>query len=681
MMRHRLADRLILTATLALLAGAEPPRGDAQGVGAWVGLEVILSYGAEFKADARVGVEAPPGQGPARTSTDDRAIRVYRVKDINGPRLRLVPRAGERGPSGWVQYTQVVHYPRAIEYFTAELRKNPAPRIYVDRARCRLKRGETSLAMADLDEAIRLDPGLALAHSVRGAAWRLEKRPDRSLADLDEAIRLDPKFAEAYLIRAIVHREKKEHDRAIGDASEAIRLDPEEARAYRERGLARAGKREFDEAVADFSEAIRLDPKDPAAYDDLAWLCATCPEAKHRDGPRAVQAAARASALTDHANSAVLDTLAAAYAEAGDFARAVDWQQKCVYLEDDPKRKEECGSRLKLYREKTPYRSDPEATASRPDPDPCDSLAADEDELPPGATSDESAERRAEQRALGLGLRPFRTVRSEHFVAVGNAPEAYLRIALHDCEAVARDYLDYYSARGFAVAFPDRPMAIVVLEDERAFARFLGLPTRQTYLGRTVPSGPALGVYDRKRNWLVLQDFRNVPASPSGTSARGNHQVVLAHEVTHQLTFNSGLLDREGDLPNSLVEGLAAYGEVRRPYARSAPGQLNRRRLDDLAHAQRAAGWIPVRLLLTDESWRNDMISPKSDLVYAEGWLLTHYLMSDPENTRAFRKYLDTIRIRRDPDHRLDDARAALGDLDALDVALRRHALTLLKQP
>jgi hypothetical protein len=75
------------------------------------------------------------------------------------------------------------------------------------------------------------------------------------------------------------------------------------------------------------------------------------------------------------------------------------------------------------------------------------------------------------------------------------------------------------------------------------------------------------------------------------------------------------------------------------------------------------------------------MTSPKSDLAYAEGWLLTHYLMSDPEGTRAFRRYLDTIRGRRDSDHRLEDARAALGDLDALDVALKRHSLTLLKQP
>jgi protein O-mannosyl-transferase len=64
-------------------------------------------------------------------------------------------------------------------------------------------------------------------------------------------------------------------------------------------------------------------PDSPRMLDELAWLLATYPDAKSRDGTQAVQLAERACALTDRRIPALLDTLAAAYAEAGDFSRAI----------------------------------------------------------------------------------------------------------------------------------------------------------------------------------------------------------------------------------------------------------------------------------------------------------------------------------------------------------------------
>jgi tetratricopeptide (TPR) repeat protein len=705
-MKHHRAVRPIVFAIMGLLTGGEPPRGFAQTGGAWVGLEVITRYGTELKPGVVAWDDPSRGPGPAKSETDKTARRIYRVQEINRPWLRLVPVV--KGPSGWVQSTQVIPYLKAIDYFTAELRKDSAPHIYIDRASCWLKRGEIDSAKADLDEAIRLDPLSVTAHLIRGLAWLLEKRHDRAIADFDEAIRIDPKCAEAYIDRATSYRLKHESDRAIADLSEAIRLNPDDTRAYQQRGrcwaikqdydkaiadlseairlnphtpvthrmraICRERKREFAGALADLSEAVRLDPRYASGQNDRAWLSATCPEAEFRDGPRAVRAATLASELTDYSDPAALSTLAAAYAEAGDFAGAIAWQQKVIYLEADRKRKESLRSRLKLYQEKTPYRGGPEAAARRDSeaavPEPGETPA--EDVPLPGPAPDEPLERIAEERALGLGLKPFRSVRSGHFVAVGNAADSYLRVALRDCEAVARDYQEYYQARGFPVSFPDRPMTVVVLEDQRAFARFRG---------RTGPTGPVAGIYDREKNWLVVQDFRNLSRSQLAASSWGTNLQVLAHEATHLLTFNTGLLDREGDLPVFLVEGLATYGEVRRPDARSLPGQLNHRRLDDLTHARRSTGWIPIQRLLSDDGWQRNVGMPKSDMAYAEGWLLTDYLISDPGRTQALRNYLDAIRGRRDPSRRLEDARAALGDLDALDVALKGHASKLLAQP
>ena len=52
----------------------------------------------------------------------------------------------------------------------------------------------------------------------------------------------------------------------------------------------------------------------------------------------------------------MLDTLAAAYAEAGDFDSALKWQAKAIALETDAKEKAEYGERLKLYQAKKPFR-------------------------------------------------------------------------------------------------------------------------------------------------------------------------------------------------------------------------------------------------------------------------------------------------------------------------------------
>jgi Flp pilus assembly protein TadD len=76
-------------------------------------------------------------------------------------------------------------------------------------------------------------------------------------------------------------------------------------------------------ALADFDEAIRLAPNDSEAYRARAWIWATCPDANHRDGQRAVRSARTACELSGWKDARCLGTLAAAYAEPGDYDSAV----------------------------------------------------------------------------------------------------------------------------------------------------------------------------------------------------------------------------------------------------------------------------------------------------------------------------------------------------------------------
>jgi len=224
-----------------------------------------------------------------------------------------------------------------------------------------LAKGEFDKALADEDEAIRLDSRFTAAYLGRALVWEGKGEFDKALADYDEALRLDPKSAKVYSGRSFVWTEKGEFDKALADANEALRLDPRCDDAYLARGNAWRSKGDFDKAIADNSEAIQIQPRNSVAYNNRAVIWATCPDEKYRDAKRALESATRACELTDWNEGVALRTLAAAYAESGDFEAAVKWQEKSIELCTQEKDREKGRTRLQLYRASKPYREPPGA--------------------------------------------------------------------------------------------------------------------------------------------------------------------------------------------------------------------------------------------------------------------------------------------------------------------------------
>jgi tetratricopeptide (TPR) repeat protein len=142
--------------------------------------------------------------------------------------------------------------------------RSPAVAFY-NRGIAWADKGEFDRAIADYNEAIRINPKYADAYHNRANAWKEMGEYDRGIADLDEAIRLS-QDALHYNSRGFIWIKKGEYDRAIADFSDAIRLNPRFAIPYANRGEAWRLKGDLERALVDQDRAIALDPKGTFTY-------------------------------------------------------------------------------------------------------------------------------------------------------------------------------------------------------------------------------------------------------------------------------------------------------------------------------------------------------------------------------------------------------------------------------
>jgi Flp pilus assembly protein TadD len=201
------------------------------------------------------------------------------------------------------------------------------------------------------------------AHLNLGVALSLRGEADEAKRHYAEALRLDPRDAKAHLNLGVIFSRQGAIAAAESHYAEALRLDPRSIESQVNLGAILAGRGDVAGALGHYAEALRLDPDHAEANNNLAMILAACPDPKYRDGPRAVAIATRACERSAWQEPGTLDTLAAAYAEAGDFAAAVRWQTQAIALLGDESARDRYRSRLELYRARKPYR---EAASQRP---------------------------------------------------------------------------------------------------------------------------------------------------------------------------------------------------------------------------------------------------------------------------------------------------------------------------
>ena len=189
-----------------------------------------------------------------------------------------------------------------------------------------------------------------------GAALSSLGKFEAAEAHFADALRLNPNFGDAYNNFGVALARQGKFDAAGSCFVEALRYNPNSCQVHNNLGVILVGQGKPAVAAVHYAQALRLDPDYGEANNNLAVILATCPEAKYRDGAKAVELATRACELTKWKDSRFLGTLAAAYAEAGDFEAAVTWQTKAIGFLTDEQQKDHHRSRLALYRAREPYR-------------------------------------------------------------------------------------------------------------------------------------------------------------------------------------------------------------------------------------------------------------------------------------------------------------------------------------
>jgi tetratricopeptide (TPR) repeat protein len=244
----------------------------------------------------------------------------------------------------------LAHYQRAIEL------DPQLPDVHSDLGVLHLRLGQAQQAVAELTQAAALRPDSPIAQTNLGLAYLLLRRNYDALHHCQRATELAPNSPDAFDNLGMVHYQLGDLPQAIQSFRRATQLDPNAAKAWFHLGAALGHS---PEAVLALRHAIQLRPDDPDPLNRLAWILATSPDDSIRNGSQSLQLAQALNQATASSRPMFLDTLAAAYAETGDFERAIATATQAIQVAQEtgqPIDSAGVNRRLALYRSRSPYR-------------------------------------------------------------------------------------------------------------------------------------------------------------------------------------------------------------------------------------------------------------------------------------------------------------------------------------
>ena len=191
----------------------------------------------------------------------------------------------------------------------------------------------------------------------QGVAFLKAQRFDEAIGVFTKVTTADPGNARAIYYRGMARYYKGDLDQAIADYTLALKNKPDLLEVYTSRGVAFFNKGDYQRAQKDLDLALEKRPDDANAINQKAWMLSVSPDSRYRDGKKALALARKAINIKTSPN--YLDTLAAAYAENGQYKEAASVQRKVIALltqEEQLNRLDIYLERLKKYESDEPWR-------------------------------------------------------------------------------------------------------------------------------------------------------------------------------------------------------------------------------------------------------------------------------------------------------------------------------------
>ena len=222
-----------------------------------------------------------------------------------------------------------------------------------------LQMGRVKESFPYLQKALEIEPNRAAVQANLGSALLQTGLVDEAIVHLEEALKIDPTNVSTYSTLGYALLQKGQVDQSLASLQRALAIDPNDVAANFNLAntLLQIGR--VDDAISHLQKAMAIVPDDAEAQKNMAWVLATWPEARVRDGAKAVELAERANQLTDGRNPIMGATLAAAYAEAGRFPDATKTAESALEMANNSGNvalAELIRGQIALYRAGQPFR-------------------------------------------------------------------------------------------------------------------------------------------------------------------------------------------------------------------------------------------------------------------------------------------------------------------------------------
>jgi protein O-mannosyl-transferase len=202
------------------------------------------------------------------------------------------------------------------------------PRVHYNLGTSLLASGQLDEAIAEFQKELEIHPEFVEAQTNLGIALEQKGAHDDAVACFQKAVQLDPHRPKVHYNLATVFLREGQFDQAIAHLEKELQINPASAEAHNDLGIAWSQKGRIDEAIDQWQKTLELQPHNLSAYCNLVWVFATFPDDAIRSGVKAVALGERALELSGEQDPRIYRLLAAAYAENGQFDKAIETAQR-----------------------------------------------------------------------------------------------------------------------------------------------------------------------------------------------------------------------------------------------------------------------------------------------------------------------------------------------------------------